>query len=136
MPAFDDEVLAATAAVDAVFAEAFTLRPYAKPNLNGPEQPDPARDTVQLVGVWRTKAADPREPDSYDKREWRRPGVESATPHVEFSASALACLSGLEIRAGDHVERLSTGVAYLARTPTFSPNGTMTVPLNYLGKLP
>jgi hypothetical protein len=134
MLAFDSAVLAATAAVDDMFGEDFVVRPYMRAaNPNAPEVPDPTRDVVRLKGVWRTKAANPHEPNAYDTREWRRPGTMGDMPHVEFSTAATACLVGFEIRDGDHIERCSNGVTYRALTPTISPSGTFSVRVNRLG---
>ena len=136
MPAFDAEVLIATAEIDAVFAEDFVLRPYAKnADKRASDAPDPTRAVVRLVGLWRDKLANPVEPRAYDTREYRRPGTAGDVPHVEFSASATAAFVNFEIRDGDHIERGATQTAYRARTATVSANGTVTVPLNYLGSL-
>lgn len=136
MPAFDAEVLDATAVVDELYGEEFIVRPYSTgANVNAPLAPDLTRDVVSLVGIWIVKPANPREPNEWDVREYRRPGVEGDIVHVEFSASAIACLVGFEIREGDRIERAETCTAYTARMASFTSNGTMRVTMNLLGKV-
>lgn len=136
MPAFDADVLDATAEVDALYGECFVVRPYSTgANVNAPGAPDPTRDIVNLVGIWIVKPANPREANEWDTREYRRPGVEGDVVHVEFSPAAISGLVGFEIRNGDQIERLETNTAYLARHASFTANGTMRVTMNRLGKL-
>lgn len=123
------------AVVDDLYGECFVVRPYSTgANVNAPGAPDPTRDIVNLIGVWIVKPANPREANEWDVREFRRPGVEGDLVHVEFSASALDCLVGFEVRGGDRIERVSTCTAYEARTASFTSNGTMRVTMNRLGK--
>lgn len=131
MPVFDDEVLMATADVDAVFAEDFVLRPYAQaPDKRAGATPDPTRDVVSLPGVWCAHPAQPKEPNAYDVREYRRPGSIGDVPHVEFSPSATLAFANFEIRSGDRIDRVSNNTAYTARTPIITPSGVIRVPLN------
>lgn len=137
MPRFDLDAAAAFAQTDALFGEDFVVRPYAETaDKRAAPAPDPTRDVVSLKGVWITKLADPREPNAYDQREYRRPGTISANVHVEFSPAATGAFVGLQIKSGDRIDRLSTNTAYSAQTPFFTPNGLMRVPLNWLGAIP
>lgn len=133
MPAFDAYALDAFAETDALFGEDFVVTPYSQPEANGREQPDATRAEVRLCGVWREKLADVRTPNAYDQRERLRPGTISELPTVEFSPAATLAIAGFELREGDHVERCSTGMVYLTRAPTYSPNGLLRAPLNRLG---
>ena len=136
MPAFDCDAFAANEEVDALFGENFVIRPYANAaDVNAAPGPDPARDVLGLVGVWMSKPANPREPNAYDPREYRRPGAEGDVPHVEFSSWALAAFQDFDLRAGDRIDRPSNNTSYQARTPVITPNGTMRVPLNRLGPI-
>jgi hypothetical protein len=137
MPVFDDYAFGANEEVDALYGELFVIRPYAKAaDRSAAPGPDPARDVLQIVGVFVSKPANPREPNAYDTREYRRPGAEGDVPHVEFSTAARACFVGFDLRPGDHVVRLSNATIYEARTPVTTPNGTIRVPLNRLGPTP
>lgn len=134
MPTFDAQAIGAFAEVDAVFGEAFVIRPYARDaDVNAAPGPDPARDVLQLAGVFVAKPANPREANAYDAREYRRPGAEGDVPHVEFSPAARAAFVGFDLRAGDRIDRLSNATTYEARTPVVTPNGLIRVPLNRLG---
>ena len=136
MPAFDDEVLGMAAEVDAVYAEDFVIRPYARAaDKRAPAAPDPARGVASLPGVWFDKPADPHEPNNYDVREWKRPGVSAGGPWIEFSPAALAGLVGFELRDGDYIDRLSSNTAYMVRSTFFTPSGTLRVPVTRLGPL-
>lgn len=136
MPRFDEDVRNAAEEIDAEFGEWFVVRPFATgANVNAPGAPDPTRDVVSLPGLWIVKPASPREPNEWGVREYRRPGVEGDVVHVEFSPAAISCLVGFEIREGDHIERVETRTAYVARMASFSANGTMRVTLNRLGKV-
>ena len=119
-----------------MFGEDFVIRPYAPAaDKRAPDAPDTSRAVVTLMGIWREKTSELKEPNAYDTREYRRPGLASEVPTIEFSAAALSAFVTFEIRDGDHIERLATRNVYRARTATFSANGTLRVPLNRLGPL-
>jgi len=87
---FDAEVLEASAALDAEFADLWTLKPF-KParDPNG----SPVSDASRAIGTFPAIYFDPAskwiEPNSFDPREARRPGVETSTPRIEISPDAL-----------------------------------------------
>ena len=136
MPAFDSDAFGMFAETDGVFGEVFVIRPYAEAaNRNAAPGPDPTRDALRLAGVFVAKPANPREPNAYDPREYRRPGTEGDVPHVEFSPAAFACFVGFDVRSGDRIERPSNNTVYEARTPVATPNGVIRVPLNRLGPI-
>jgi hypothetical protein len=136
MPAFDDYALDAFAETDAIFSEDFVIRPYANPaDKRAPAAPDATRDTVSIPGVWFDKPADQHEPNAYDTREWRRPGVSAGAPYVEFSPSAFGAILGFELRDGDRIDRLSSNTAYQVRSTFFTPSGILRAPVSRLGPI-
>ena len=133
MPRFRDDALTAFALVDEVFAEDFVVTPYAEAaDKRAAPAPDTTRAVVTLPGVWRARPIDPKEPNAYDQREYRRPGVAGDLPTVEFSPAALAAFPGIEIRSGDQILRVETGQSFLAQTPVPSANGLLRVRVNAL----
>lgn len=135
MPRFDAEVFAATAAVDEEFAEGVVLRPYAAPDPRSPATPDVTRDVVCLCGVWIDHPADPHEPNAYDSREYKRPGIVSGEPRLEISASQTACFTDFAVKRGDMVDRTSNQSRYEVRSVFVTPNGTIKLTLNRVGPL-
>lgn len=138
-PQFDEEVFIATEAIDEVFAERFIHHPYMQPaNKQASAVPDPTRATVPLRGVWmeratHLRATHLREPNAYDPHEARRPGTIGNLPTVEFAFSTYSCFVDFQVRDGDQIERLATRTMYRAKAATVTPNGTVSVPMNYLG---
>lgn len=135
MPAFDLEVLDASLAIDAEFAGDYVFSPFALgADRSAPEAPDSTRLSAPLVAIFVDPEARPVMPNSWDTREYRRPGVESSSPHLEISAAELTRLGpSFTVKAGDQFQRVDDGAVYRVKAIYVTPNGTARVKINKIG---
>jgi hypothetical protein len=135
-PRFAREVFAASRAVDREFAQDFAFAPFmAAAERAAPDVVDPSRASVTLRAVYVDPEAKPIEPNSYDVRQARRPGVESGVPQVEISPAEMARLSSalgvpFVIGAPDHLQRVEDGAWFRVLSAFVTPNGLTRLKVN------
>jgi hypothetical protein len=138
-PRFAREVFEASRAIDREFAEDFAFSPFAQAaEKAAPDVADTTRASVTLRAVYVDPHAKLIEPDSYDARQARRPGVESGMPHVEISPHEVARLGvalgvPFVIGAADHLQRLSDGATFRVSAVFMTPNGLIRAKVNKIG---
>ena len=138
-PRFAREILEASRAVDEEFAQEFAFAPFtAAAERAAPDVPDPSRASATLRAVYVDPEAKPLEPNSYDVRQARRPGVESGQPYVELSPAEILRLSGelgqpFVIGPADHLQRLADGATFRVSAVFMTPNGLIRAKVNKIG---
>ncbi len=138
-PRFAREVYEASRAIDEEFAAEWTLTPYmAAAERAAPDVPDTSRQVVTLRAVYADPEAKPMEPNSYDVRQYRRPGVEGGSPRAEISPhemARLSCVLGVAFQAGppDHLQRVSDGAQFRVTRMFVTANGVAQLHLNRIG---
>ncbi len=135
---FAQLALDATAAVDEVTAEAWLLKPQARPDPTGPIVPDTTRPEVLVFGTYADPEAKPVEPNSYDRRQARRPGLESGTPRLIVSSAALATAAALAgapvaIVEGDQLVRQADSITWGVATAFDMAGGSLKLGINLVG---
>lgn len=138
-PRFAREVFEASRAIDEAFAQGFALTPMmAAAERAAPDVADSSRTAIELRGIYVDPEAKPIEPNSYDVRQARRPGVESGHPRIEISPYEMARLSGClgkPFLAGppDQLTRLSDSAVFRVTRLYVTPNGTAYLYVNKAG---
>ncbi len=136
MSHFDDLAAEAGASTDAVFADAFAFTPMAPAAERAAgELPDASRTATQLCAVFFDAETKPVEPNSWDTREYRRPGIEAGAPRLEISLSELRRLYfqlgvAFAVQPGDLFNRLKDNSAWRAHAVFATVSGTLRVKLN------
>ena len=135
---FAAEAIRASQAIDAVFADRFQLTPQmAATDVNAAPTADPTRLAVEFDGIYVDPLANPRDPNAYDTREFRRPQVEATAPMLEISPGELARLefeTGAPFFIGklDQVKRLNDGATWQVMARTVTASGLIRLKLNRL----
>lgn len=135
---FVAEAVAATAAVDAIMAEAWSFAPFMRAaDRTAGEVADPSRAAGAVNAIFLDKTAKPELPRSYDPREQRRPGLESGTPRLKISAHELvrqrAADAAFEVRACDRFTRAADGVTWRVSSVEPLAGGSLLATINVLG---
>jgi len=139
MSRFDREVLDACRAVDAEFSECILYLPRApSDDRSAADAADTGRPTLTLRGVFIEKYADPKEPNSYDVRQARRPGMatvdlwlEIAPGEIEQALMTYNLAAPFKTRADDMIQRVENGATYrIAAAPMISVAGVLKARLN------
>jgi hypothetical protein len=139
MARFDVAAHTAFRAVDKAFAGAFVFAPFMPAKERAaPDVADPSRSRVTLCAVYVDPEAKPIEPNSYDVRQVRRPGVESGHPHIEISPAETARLSEelqmpFVIGEADHLQRVKDGAWFRVASLFVTANGLVRLKVNKIG---
>jgi hypothetical protein len=92
--------------------EPYVLTPMqAAADVNAPEVADTSRAIATITAIPIQPEAKPTMPNSWDTRQYRRPGVESGHPQVWISPAVVAAL-GLVVKKPDQLMRQSTGETF------------------------
>lgn len=137
---FAADVLDATTAIDEVMAEQFMLTPMMRSaDKNAPDTTDSSRASVTLNAIFFDPEAKPMMPNSYDVREYRRPGVESAHPKISVSPSEIANQTAADngvpftVQVPDIMTRLLDSSVWRVSSIFTAKSGKLVLSVNLIG---
>lgn len=136
---FARSAMKAGRAIDRIMGEEFTLTPFCEaPERTAAAVSDDSRSSVTFRAVFLDPQAKPTEPNSYDARQYKRPGIVTGKPCIEIFPAERARICALigapfQVQPPDQLFRRETGVTYSVAGMFGTDAGILRLEVNLIG---
>lgn len=135
---FDREVIDASRVIDEEFASAWRFTPMSQgDDKTSPPVHDATRVACHVSATYFDPEAKPEMPNSYDVRQYRRPGVAAGAPRLHISESEIVaqrrCNPSFAVLAGDLFESAANSFALRVMAVRPTATGELRCTVNLAG---